>query len=289
MSSGKQNNFWDTLKRLFAWKKSGPVRVGGFDLIGSKEKAVAIVDIPDDQKDRAGDISLEIMRMNKNVKSVLKKVTERQGKFRLREYELIIGNHNTEVLHKEYGCVFKLDPRKTYFSPREATERQRVVSQVKPGETVMVMFSGVAPYAIQIAKHQPRVKKVIAVEMNPDAVEYAIENMKLNKIEESRFMPVLGDVKDVCPRFYGTCDRVMMPLPLGAEDFLDIAIRCLKKEGGIVHFYSWGKEGDPFTDAIKKVEKAAKKLDRSYEIMNEKKVLPYAPRTFKVCIDFKVS
>jgi len=286
--SGKISKFFDIFKQIFSRNQETKFKVKSFDIIGSREKAVAIIEVPENFKGDVGEIASEILKRHKNVKSVLRKVSERKGKYRLREYELVLGSNNTEVVHKEYGCLFKLDPRKVYFSPREATERQRIASQVKAGETVMVMFSGIAPYPIQILKKQPKVKKVIAVEINPDAVKYAIENIKLNKIEEGKIVPILGDVKEICPRFYGLCDRVVMPLPLGAEDYLDIAIRCLKKEGGIIHFYNWGKEEDPYTNAINLISKATKKLDRNYEILNERKVLPYAPRVYKICIDFKV-
>jgi tRNA G37 N-methylase Trm5 len=48
----------------------------------------------------------------------------------------------------------------------------------------MVMFAGIAPYAIQIAKKQPKVKEVIAIEINPIAVKYTRENISLNKVED---------------------------------------------------------------------------------------------------------
>ncbi len=280
------------LKKVLEWLRSlvteeESVKVGSFDLIGSKEKAVAVIEVGKRPKDNVAMIAAEIVKMNKNVKSVLAKLSGRSGKLRLGKYVLVAGDKNTEVVHKEYGCMIKVDPRKVYFSPREATERQRVAAQVKAGETVMVMFSGVAPYPIQIVKKQPKVKEVIAVEINPDGVEYAIENMKLNKIPEGKIMPVLGDVKEVCPRFYGMCDRVIMPLPLEADSFLDMAVRCIKKDGGVVHFYHWGEEKDPYSKGLKIVDKVLKSVKKRYEVLDKRMVLPYAPRTHKVCIEFK--
>ncbi|MEM5794300.1 MAG: class I SAM-dependent methyltransferase family protein [Candidatus Aenigmatarchaeota archaeon] len=258
-----------------------------FDIIGSREKAVAIVEIPEELKDKQEIIAKAIMKLHKNVKTVLKKASERKGKLRIREYELIAGETNTEVLHKEYGYLLKLDPQKVYFSPREATERQRIAEQVKPSENVLVMFSGVCPYPLAIFKKQPKVNKIVAVEINPDAHKYAEENVKLNKAEKKVF-PVLGDVKEVCPKYYGKFDRIVMPLPLGAESFLDIAIKCLKSQGGIVHFYNWGSEDDLYSRALSLIEKHARKLRKKVEILNKRKVLPYAPKKYKVCIDFKV-
>ncbi|MEM7825657.1 MAG: class I SAM-dependent methyltransferase family protein [Candidatus Aenigmatarchaeota archaeon] len=258
-----------------------------FDIVGSREKAIAIVEIPEELKDKQEIIAKTIMKLHKNIKTVLKKASERKGKERIREYELIAGDANTEVIHKEYGYFIKLDPQKVYFSPREATERQRIAEQVKAGENVLVMFSGVCPYPLAIFKKQPKVGKVVGIEINPEAHKYAEENVKLNKAEK-KILPILGDVKKVCPENYGKFDRVVMPLPLGAESFLDIAIKCLRLEGGIIHFYSWGNENDLYARALKLIERNAKKLKKKFEVLDKRKVLPYKPKTYKVCIDFKV-
>jgi len=254
--------------------------------IGSKEKTVAIVGIPEELEDKEKLIAEGIMQLQKNVKSVLKKVSERKGKLRLREFKLIAGDGNTEVVHKEHGHELKLDPQKVYFSPREATERQRIAEQVKPNETVMVMFSGIAPFCIAIAKKQPEVNKIYAVELNEIAHGYAVENVRINKVGH-KIVLIQGDVREVCKKYYGKCDRVVMPLPMGAESFLDIAINCLKEEG-VIHFYSWGKEEDLFSNALKQIEENVKKLDKKFEVLNKKKVLQYSPGKWKVCIDFKV-
>ncbi|MEM7816081.1 MAG: class I SAM-dependent methyltransferase family protein, partial [Candidatus Aenigmatarchaeota archaeon] len=178
----------------------------GFDIIGD----VAVIEIPDELERQKMAIAKAVLMANRNVRTVCRKLGEREGRYRLREMEILLGK-STETVHREYGCAFKLDVRKVYFSPREGTERQRVAEQVKPKETVMVMFEGVGPYAIQIAKKQPKVKKVIAIEINPKAVEYMRENITLNKVSD-RVEPVLGDVSRAAKRFYGTCDRVVMPL-----------------------------------------------------------------------------
>jgi len=259
--------------------------MGSFDVIGSKEKAVAIVEVPEGTDGKK--IAEEIIRKHKSVKSVLKKIGEREGEYRTREYELIAGNENTEVMHKEYGCSFKVDPQKVYFSPRELTERQRIAKQVKPKEKVMVMFSGVAPFSIMIAKVQPKVDKVYSVELNPDANKYAIENVRINYVGDKVIL-IEGDVKKKCQTYYGKCDRVIMPLPMGSENFLDVAVNCLKNKGGMIHFYNWGSGSNPFERAVSVIHKTLIKLNKEYEIINKKIVLPYAPGKYKICIDFEV-
>lgn len=259
-----------------------------YDVIGSREKAVAIVEIPKKLENKKQLIAEAIMKLNKPVKSVLNKVSKRKGPYRLEDLELIVGDENTEVLHKEFGYIIKVDPKKVYFSPRESLERQRIASQVKVNEIVMLMFSGSMPFGIAIAKKQPKVKKIYGVEINEKAHFYAEENVRINKVSHL-ITPILGNVRDICPKYYNKCDRVVMPLPLGADTFLDIAINCLKKRGGIIHFYSWGKEDDLYSNALKEISKQVKRFKKKIKILDKRKVLPYGPREWKICIDFKVA
>jgi tRNA (guanine37-N1)-methyltransferase len=252
-----------------------------FDVVGSKERAVAIVEIEEGEDEKK--VAEEIMKSNKSVRSVLKKTSERKGEFRTREHELIAGDENTEVIHKEYGYLIKLDPQKVYFSPRESTERQRIAEQVKPKEIVMLMFAGVGPFAVAISKKQPNVGKIIAVESNADAVEYMKENVRINKIAHL-VTAVLGNVESVCGKYFGLCDRVIMPLPAESEKYLELAMKCLKKQG-IIHFYCFGPEEDLYSNAVKLVEENAKKLKKKIEVLDKRKVSAYSPRKWKICID----
>ena len=257
-----------------------------YDVIGSREKSVAIVEIADEDAGKEKEIAEKIMADNKSVKSVLKKESVREGDYRTRKYRLIAGGADTEVVHKEHGYSLKLDPQRVYFSNREGTERQRVAKQVTAGETVMVMFAGVGPYAIAIAKAQPNVEKVIAIEINPEAVKYMKHNVRVNKLAH-KVKPVLGDVREVAEEWYGKCDRIVMPLPLGAEGFLDIAAKCLHGKGTI-HFYIWGEEPELFSKAAEIADKALKMEKLEYKITGRCVVLPYSPGKYKVRIDIVV-
>lgn len=262
----------------------------GFDVIGSKGKAVAIIEVRDEDAHAGAEKELakSIMSRNKHIVSVLKKESAREGEFRVREYSLVAGDDNTEVLHMENGYKLLVDPQLAYFSNRESTERARIASQVQPGELVMVMFAGIGPYAIAIAKAQPDVQKVVAVESNPDAVRYMEHNVRINKLSH-KVQPVEGDVRDACKPWYGMCDRIIMPLPLGAGEFLDVAFECAKR-GAVVHLYGWGNEADGsiYAAAEKTIGSFAKKAGALYEIIGRRKVLPYAPGRYKVCVEFKV-
>jgi tRNA (guanine37-N1)-methyltransferase len=250
-----------------------------FDVIGS----IAIMEFPEELKKDKKLIAKAMLDVHRNIKTVLEKASQRKSKLRLREYKFLAGHRNTETIHKEYGCIFKLDPTKVYFSPRELTERQRIAEQVKPKEKVLVMFSGIAPYGIVMAKKQPSAM-VTCVEINKKAVKYAEENVRLNRLKNVR--NYMGNVRKVCPKL-GKFNRVVMPLPLEAADFLDIAFKSVKK-GGIIHFYNWGEENNLFDNAEKIVKLKAKEYKKKVRIIAKKKVLPYAPRKWKVCLDIKI-
>jgi tRNA (guanine37-N1)-methyltransferase len=254
---------------------------GSFDIIGD----VAILEIPDELKPKYMDIVEALLEVHPNIKTVYRKVSERQGSYRLRELELLYGEEK-ETEHKEHGYRIRLDVRKVYFSPREATERQRIASQVKANETVMVMFAGAGPYAIAIAKKQPKVNKIYAVEINPDAYKYMVENIRINKVGD-KIIPILGDVSIECEKYFGKCDRVVMPLPKGAYEYLSLAVKCLKKEGGIIHYYFWSAE-EALEDIKEVVLADIEALRRKAKILGIKKVSEYAPKVLKFCMDIKV-
>jgi tRNA (guanine37-N1)-methyltransferase len=253
-----------------------------FDIVGSREKAVAIIEIPDELKKKEKIIGKALLEVHKNVKSVLKKSSKREGEFRLRNYKLIAGDKNTEVLHKESGCRFILNPKKTYFSVREGTERERIAKEVKNGEKILVMFGGVAPFPIVIAKKKN--VRVYSVEINPEAHKYASENVLLNKVGD-RVVPILGDVREVCKTFGEKFERILMPLPETAYEFLDLAFSCSKK-GTMIYLY--GFELEDTKEFENKAKETAKKTKTKIKILRKRKVLPYSPRTYKVCLEIKV-
>ena len=202
-------------------------KIRAFDLIGD----IAVVEIPKEMKGKEKAAAEKIMRQQKNVKAVYKKVGGHEGKLRIQKLMRICGEKRTVTTHKENQVSLKLDIAKTYFSPRQATERKRICLQVKKPEKTLVMFSGVGPFAIEIAKNTPAAA-VYGVELNKTAHKYALENAKLNRVEAKTTF-LCGDVRRIVPKLKLKFDRVIMPLPKGAESFLNVAFTAAKK-GAIV-------------------------------------------------------
>lgn len=172
------------------------------------------------------------------IKTVLLKEKPLSGEFRVGDYRKLTGEE-TETDHTEHGCLFKVDPTKVYYSERYSSERQKVVSDIEPGEEILVMFAGVGPFAI-LAASLSEPERVVAVEKNPVAAEYLRENIEFNNVEDT-VEGIEGDVREEVPDL-DKFDRIIMPLPGSAHEFLELAYEHLKPEG-ILNYYRF-VEGD---------------------------------------------
>lgn len=265
-------------------KEFSPNGFMGTDLIGSGKKFVAVFDTAEGTTKSNKEITEEILKYNPNVKTVLKKTRRVFGKYRMKKYKILWGDKSTEVIHREYGYILKLDPTKVYFSTRESTIRQKISSRVKKNEIILLMFAGVGPFAIAIAKKQPNVKKIFAIELNPAAYKYLLENIRMNKISHLvESMKI--DVRKIGKKFYNKFDRVIMPIII-ANQYLNIAVK-FAKNGGIIDAYFISKEKD-FKDVGKFLDKTLKKLKIGYKILHKDKIALYAPRKWKVAFEIRV-
>ncbi len=251
-----------------------------YDLVGS----IAIIDIPPELAKKEKIIAEAVMKQHKNVKTVAKKVGIHGGEFRLQKVKIISGERAKETQCIEHKVRLMLNVEKVYFSVRLSTERKRISDLVKKGERVLVMFSGCAPYPCVFAKNS-LAKEIIGVEKNKIAHEYGEKNLKLNKIKNVKLY--CGDVKKIVPGL-GKFDRIVMPLPKDASSFLDIALKAAKK-GSTVHFYDFLHEEDIPKSSVEKIAKACKDAGRKCRILRTVKVGQYAPRKYRVCVDFMVS
>ncbi|ADC64257.1 protein of unknown function Met10 [Ferroglobus placidus DSM 10642] len=251
-----------------------------FEIIGD----VVIIEIPDEILHLKDEIAKAILAKHKHVKTILRKVGEVEGDFRIAKYEVIYGGE-TETIAKEHSCRFLVDPTKAYYTVKLSGERERIAKLVREGERVLVMYAGVGPYAIVIARlSKPR--EVIGIELNPVAVEYFKKNVKLNKVE-GIVKVIEGDVRDVVPKLEGVFDRVVMPAPYHAEDHIYLLEGKLK-EGSYVHIYTFAGE-EEVEEVKKEVREEFEKIGAEVEIERIKKCGSYAPRVYRFVVDVKVS
>jgi tRNA (guanine37-N1)-methyltransferase len=274
----------ESFRSLFA-KRFGEEKAKGilssYEVIGD----LAIIQIPKGLESSQKEIGELLLKGEKRVKSVFKKAGGREGEFRITPLEHLAGENRTETEYTENGVRMNLDLSKVYFSPRLSSERKRIAEAAKDGENILILFAGIGPFALEIAKAHPKCK-VAGVELNPDAARYFKENIKLNKLRNTE--AILGDAKKECSlRFASWADRIAMPLPMGAGEFLDSAF-IAARQGCTIHFYCMLPRDGGTHDAKGKILKIAQKMQRRIEFLSEKEVRPYSASTAQFAIDFKV-
>ncbi len=251
-----------------------------FDIIGH----VAVIRIPEDLWDLRKKIGEAILRVHPNVRTVAAEVGPHQGVFRVQPVEVIAGEPNLVTEYREFGVRLRLEVGKVYFSPRLSYERYRIAQQVRPGEFIAALFAGVGPFPLVIHRFQPNIR-AYAVELNPDAYRYLVENIRLNHAE-GKIEPILGDVRDVAPeRYPHMADRVLMPSPILAEDFLDVALAAAKPSGAVIHTYALGPNDDPFTEKEYELLRYFRDQGWDAKILNRRVVRSYSPRLDQVSFD----
>lgn len=250
-----------------------------FEMIGD----LAIIDSDDPD---AAEIADAILLIQKNISTVLGTLSPVTGEFRVREFCVLAGVPKTQTVHREYGCRYKVDLARVYFTPRLGTERKRIADQIEQGDVVVDMFAGVGPFSILIAKTVEQMQ-VIAIDKNPVAIEYLERNAQLNRIKNIKI--ICGDVRDIAPDLRNIADHLIMNLPHSANEFLDCALTILKP-GGVIHYYDIAPDSDPFTGAREAIERAASDcgLGGLVRVLDERIVRSYSPHQYNVALDVRV-
>ena len=227
-----------------------------FDLIGD----IAIVKVANVNVANAQAVAKQIMAVHKGVKTVFAQTSPVTGDFRVRALKLLAGEGKTTTKYKESGCVFAVDVEKCYFSPRLSHERARIARLVKSGETVVNMFAGVGCFSVVIAKTASQTK-VYSIDVNPTAFRYMEENVRINRVYGA-VIPILGDSKDIInAELQHKADRVLMPLPEKAIEYLPYAVSALKPTGGWIHLYDFQHATGTEDPLVKTRQSVAQKLD----------------------------
>jgi len=257
-------------------KKTPPKKIGvSYDVIGD----IAVIDYSKD----AQQIAQDILNTRKRIKVVLAATSPVKGDYRLKDFVVMAGENRTTTFHKEFGIILFVDVSKAYFNPRLSTERNRIAGLAKSDEIVIDMFAGVGPFTIMLGK---RVKRVIAMEINPDAFTYLRKNVELNKLKNVDAF--LGDAKKLSSQFKGVANRIIMNLPHSAFEFLEQAIVMLNERGGTIHFYDI-KEESCLPQTVGEVQQLIEKNGRSIENVNVKSVRSYAPGLSIIVMDITVA
>ena len=254
--------------------------MASYDLLGN----IALVKFDRSEKISSKKIWAEkFLKTHKQITTVLEKSSKISGRLRTPKTKYISGIKTSESLYRENNCLFRLNVDTCYFSPRLSSERLELADKVKKNESVLVMFGGVAPFAVVIAKNS-KAKKVVSIELGKDCSKYALENVKRNKLKNVEI--IQGDVRRVLSKIKEKFDRIVMSRPNLKDSFLDVAFKHIKKNGTI-HYYGFYLESEK-EKLIELINYEANKAKKKIRILKIKKAGEIGKRKFRWRVDVKV-
>lgn len=250
----------------------------GYDALGN----IALIDGKLPRKE-ALSLASCIMLANRNIATVLSKGPVK-GTYRTRSLKHVSGKRTFIALYRENSCTFRFDVRKTFFSCRLSYERARIARLARHDKNVMVMFAGIGPFAIEIAKGNPKAR-VVAVELNPYAYRSMQENAGLNRTPNVE--PVLADVRSISRRYRNFADRIVMPLPASSTEFLDDAL-SIARDGCTIHLYSFVEMDGGTERLVKRVREHAKRNSCSIRVLFRRTARNYSAKEIEAVVDYRV-
>jgi tRNA (guanine37-N1)-methyltransferase len=222
----------------------------------------------------------KFLKENKNITTILEKTEKISGKLRIGKTKHLAGEKTKETTYIENGCTFKFNVDETYFSPRLSNERKITSDEIskiakKQSSKILIMFAGISPYPIIIAKKLKEKKKktlIISNEINKKANTAAKKNIQLNKLQDYITL-IPGDSKNLTKKTKEKFDIIIMPRPNLKETFLKTALN-LSKKGTIIFYHGFGKK----EDVINEIKKDTKNKIGKINIRKAGDIGPYIYR-----------
>lgn len=269
----KQRSLKDRLEDIIPEKDLGLVP-SGWHILGK----IIIVSIDEGIEEYKQPIARKLLEIYPQCHTV---VRDRgiEGQFRQPQREILLGT-STETIHKENGCLFRLDVTKVMFSKGNLYEK-KIMSTTGSGEVILDMFAGIGYFTIPIAVHA-KPAKIYAIEINPESFKYLQENVRLNKVEHI-VEAVNGDCAMLTPQ--GVADRVLMGYVGTTHEYLEYGIRAIKSTGGMLHYHETTPEKLLFGRPVSRIEEAARREGRLAEIRECRRVKKYSPGVWHVVVD----
>ena len=255
--------------RLNLDKEIRDIAPRSFDIFGD----IAILRLRSDSEVYERQIAEALLLSHKNIKTICVDLGV-HGEFRIRDLRVISGDNNFISVHKENGMKFEADISKVYFSPRLATERERLSSLVNNHEDVLDAFAGVAPFSISVAM---KGCKVTSLDSNPEAVKWALKNFDRNGINEKYFSFFTSKFEDYDfgPQKF---DRIILNNPTNCLPYLDKAMKLVVKMG-MIHFYCICPKDDSF--------QLSEYLAEDFECIAKREVHAYSPSSSLFVFDIR--
>jgi tRNA (guanine37-N1)-methyltransferase len=152
------------------------------------------------------------------------------------------------------------------------------------------MFSGVGCFSVLIAKNAAG-SKVYSIDINPTSYACMQENVRINKVPN--VIPLFGDAKEIIQtQLKRVADRVLMPLPELALEYMPYALMALKPSGGWIHYFDFkhaAKNEDPIEETHKKVIPRLDELGVKYSFGFARVIRSTGPNWYQTVQDIHVT
>ena len=227
------------------------------------------------------------------------------GVHREPDVTVVAGEGDTETVHTEHGTEYALDLAEVMFSPGNKAERARMGRAVsegdgavatepsggasgatasQAGERVLDMFAGIGYFTLPMARAGAA---VVAVERNPTAFRYLVENTMRNGVD-GLVQPYRADCREVVEAGIdgGPVDRVVMGY-YESWEYLESAFDALAP-GGVLHMHEATPEHLAFERPVERLEAAAADAGRSVELLDTRRVKSHSEGVVHVVVDARV-
>lgn len=234
-------------------------------------------------------IAQKCMELLPSTKSVYLNKGKIEGTFRKpNNIEYIAGENNSLVIHKEHDVLYSFDFTKIMFSQGNLSERKYLATLVKDGEIIVDMFAGIGYFSLSIGKHS-KPNLIYSIELNPEAYNYLVENVKLNHLENV-IIPINGDSKEEVVKLSVSgikAHRVIMGVFPAPKNFIKEALLVARDEGSIYH-YEGVSEKNKYINLFDDFNKIAKAQGFECKLLEKRFVKSYGPHLYHTVLDIFV-
>lgn len=246
---------------------------------------VLLLRLPADLRREYGPVIGDAWRDVLKVETVLAQTGPVEGELRRPSVEVLAGGRTvTEVV--EHGVRYRFDAAKIMFATGNRTERQRISHLVLPGEVVMDLFAGIGYFVVPIARRSsPR--KVWAVEKNPAAHRFLLENLEANGVRD-RVETRLGDNRTVDLPPNGA-DRILLGYLPDSRPWIGRAMALARPRGTWLHVHGVFDSRPGLASAARAVQDAVSSQGGVVLLPPvAREVKPYGPGRSHVVVDLSV-
>jgi tRNA (guanine37-N1)-methyltransferase len=131
--------------------------------------------------------------------------------------------------------------------------------------------------------------KVYSIDSNLAASQLDKQNAKLNKVQD-RIVTIHGDAaKVIKAQLAATADRVLMPLPEKAREFVDSAVLAIKSKGTIHYFAHVKADGKKACQELGTKDASEAFAKYRHRVAGVRVVREVGPRIYQTVADVEVS